>query len=134
MKINELRIGNLVSHGTLHTGIGRNGRDYYTIKELTENIIFFEESIVGEYYKDVQPILLTKEWLIKFGFKYDTINYFYSNSELMLAPNKDGGFDVWYHTLSYGKLYLKLMYVHKLQNLYFELEEKELTLGDNEQK
>lgn len=129
MTANELRIGNVVGHGALHTGIGRDGRDYYTINELREDVMFFNESNTGEYYNDVQPIPLTEDWLLEFGFE--------KLNRDVPAFEKGNLIVEWLFKMWTGMLYfdaynsiqiIETKYVHQLQNLYFALTNEELKL------
>lgn len=135
MKATELRIGNYVGFGVLHTGLGQE-KDFahYTVDELTDQCIFFIESTVGEFYEDVEPIFLTEEWLLKFGFKiFDTIRFL------------DDGYNVWkkmpnsrfnLYTIDKKKWICRILdhdlveveYLHWLQNLYFALNNEELII------
>ena len=126
MKANELRIGNLVGYGALHTGIGRDAKHFYTVKELGETVMFFNESNVGEYYKDVEPIPLTEEWLVKFGFEGDSLTGLYVKYKLL-------HFEIWHDcknntflvdNIKNKKIFLTA--IHQLQNLYFALTNEEL--------
>jgi hypothetical protein len=80
--------------------------------------------------KDIQPILLTEEWLLKFGFEW---NIAYQ------AIHKEG-FDFDLNSLYYGGYSLTtfkkgttivcfIEYVQQLQNLYFALTGEELTIN-----
>ncbi len=117
MKANELRIGNIVNVG------------------IIENML--ESGVhVGKgkcyIYSEFEPIPLTEEWLLKFGFE---ITYS-SNFRLKLdhKTHNEIGFD-FSHVADnsmegfrfYGH-YIKIQYIHQLQNLYFALTNKELTL------
>jgi hypothetical protein len=85
------------------------------------------------------PILLTEEWLLKFGFKefidfgYKTgvfdklplsigFSYCMNNKKVMIMHEKN--------TVSHW-INKKIEYVHQLQNLYFALTGEELTYGGN---
>lgn len=116
MKANELRLGNWVK--------GDLGKPYQF--ELSDFYDWWEDYNSHEFGDHIHPVPLTEEWLLKFGLGYDNITYW--KDEIMIAPNKDGVFNVWYHTLSYGKLYITIQYVHQLQNLYFALTGQELEL------
>ena len=81
--------------------------------------------------KDIEPIDLTEEWLLKMGFedKYLTIDKKISSDFTMsLIPDKEGGYHFMPHaTLKWG---VDLKYVHQLQNLFFALKGKELTIKE----
>lgn len=80
-----------------------------------------------------EPIKLTPDWVEnKFGFHNDEITY--TKDIIMLAPCV-GGVNLYINTLTYGKVRdLKIEYVHQLQNLYFALTGKELTIKEAEDK
>jgi len=112
MKASELRIGNLVYD--------------------SEN---FDYQIQGyEFYLDIvedfNPIQLTEEWLLKFGFKLlcrkDNNGYnetlFYMGKTGYLLIQLDEG---WGCKFLQGN---KLKHVHQLQNLYFALTGEELKI------
>jgi hypothetical protein len=138
MKANELRIGNFVSlpfeNDKIHT---IRGVDIQCLQE-------------GMDSQSVKPIIITGEWLLKFGFYLDknqwyNIKYFTDCNEsteemcitINLASNRCAIFDAIEETdmvniLSYPIFTAKRIdYVHQLQNLYFALTGKELTYGGN---
>jgi hypothetical protein len=79
-----------------------------------------------------EPIPLTEEWLLKFGFekKYDTFEF--------NGLNVDGcvvhfSFDKWaseyeIENCDYTEVPSDIQHVHQLQNLYFALTGEELTI------
>ncbi len=112
MKASELRIGNLVKY-----------------KHLSESssISAFDISQISDDNSNVEPIRLTEEWLLKFGFKKDLENDLYleststsffvwQNKRVELLDNKNN------ICISHCK------YVHQLQNLYLALTGEELIL------
>jgi len=68
-----------------------------------------------------QPIMLTKEWLIKFGFVNGEKNNFSFTKNMQLRII---GYESDYNGIWFGEL----QHVHQLQNLYFALTGEELTL------
>jgi hypothetical protein len=69
-----------------------------------------------------EPIPLTEDWLLKFGFKQD--------SDL---KNSICRYGIWFNKNNMEATYLsqkliKIKYVHQLQNLYFALVGEDLTL------
>ena len=111
IQANELRIGNWMM-GNVPFQIEPNdiGLDYY--HEQQKGVSRWE------------PIPLTEEWLIKFGFKR-LFDKFWMKKHLLL----NNGFvpmftDGNYHEEEIGE---QLKYVHQLQNLYFALTGEELT-------
>jgi hypothetical protein len=112
----ELRLGNFI-------------QDEFGIVEQVESLNSFgceeinENSVTGFY----EPILLNSEWLLKFGFEpsgtswlRNTGNYGYFDIELM-----DEHYFLNYEGLPFSNGF---KYVHQLQNLYFAVTGKELTI------
>jgi hypothetical protein len=82
----------------------------------------------------IHPILLTEEWLIKFGFnrikrKHYTGDYFeftYNSFYLLLM---DIGFQFYVEDeINTNSINLELIFVHQLQNLYWCLYGEELNI------
>ncbi len=134
MKAHELRIGNYVIFGnnansTTEEIVAINNTDWF---DEGKKYWLETKNLEGELLNDFQPILLTEEWLLKFGFKYCG-DYFYSIktgvawTTLEVCPdccriivfNKK---KLTFVELKYHK------YVHQLQNLYFALTGQELTI------
>lgn len=92
-------------------------------------------------FEYLEPILLTKKWLLKFGFeklKGKNADSYYGNAELnfgnlVLKLNDytalccNGG----YQYLFLNGYRIPCKYVHQLQNLYFALTNEELTLTND---
>jgi hypothetical protein len=118
MESNELRIGNLV-------------HDY------DEELIIVSGISYGDVYSlklgetplaRIKPIPLTEEWLIKFGFEEDGINWYWFNTKDRFT---DYGYA--YNTktniIEFNECELiGIRYVHQLQNLYFALTGQELNI------
>ena len=106
MVAQELRIGNLIEQGV--------------IEMMSQNAVWINEKLL--LIDEIQPIPLTEEWLLKFGFekfKGNNTDCFLDNFET--SCNMELFF--WK-----GTQIKNINYVHQLQNLYFALTEKELTL------
>jgi len=112
MKAEELRIGNLV---------------FLKSKNKVYEITSGYEIDTGTESNDFSPIPLTEEWLLRLGFEqaykspmhstYWVENlsyYFWYDKKIQYADCKGRPIDC--------------MYVHQLQNLYFALTQKELTI------
>mgnify|MGYP003648680787 CR=1 FL=1 len=116
MKSKELRIGNYVYHkhsiGIKLPGTLTSGKDI-------------------ELCKEFEPIPLTKEWLIKFGFKKDGVLVDYA---ICLNNEKIFGIDIKNERAHIYQLkpsiqgvnLCSINYVHELQNLYYTLTKTEL--------
>ena len=117
MKANELRIGNLVQLDGLKRPIKVSIIDTTETNSITK-------------YK---PIILTEEWLLKFGFerdgKYDfelKVNGIYFRG--MCDDRQPINTSISIFNLP--DCAIKVKQVHQLQNLYFALTGQELTLKD----
>ena len=108
MKANELRIGNYVDIK----------HDEYECESYQFD---FESGWNMEY---IHPILLTEEWLMKFGFESDGIEWW--NGVLSLGIYKDGLYYCPTEDIHY-RLGKEFKYVHQLQNLHHALTDEELT-------
>lgn len=137
MKASELRIGNLFDFTS-------EGEGYLPIEQIRKNDEGFEGYYAvfrngsfkwlietdGEW--NIQPIPLTEEWLLKFGFQYDNDDdwYVYESKNGISLSHIIGGLThyfgnqecLWVDILS------EIKYVHQLQNLYFALTGEELQL------
>lgn len=124
MEANELRIGNYLYpfKDQAHKVVG-----------IVGNLIGLEfefNMVIQDDIKNIEPIPLTEEWLIKFGFRpnkhgyiFDTFRvknlvtgFFYGYIPVFLDGEEEDIEDV------------QIKYVHQLQNLYFALTGKELTI------
>jgi hypothetical protein len=89
-----------------------------------------------------EPIKLSKKWLLALGFErggYDLLEWEHPSVEGFLLAGINWADAEWpeYQFLNYkvGKNILHIYYVHELQNLYFALSGKELTIEySNESK
>ena len=128
MKAQELRIGN--------TFIEKYSNTIIHVTGLTDTGIYFTGSFEGKW--QAEPIKLTEEWLLKLGFyKWVDEKDIFSNDHLSLYL-MDKDFDVeageWYvgnDNRSNAGCYClrKIKYVHQVQNLYFALTDRELTIS-----
>ena len=133
MEAKELRIGNWV--------LVEN--DHETIKAITQTAFLCALDGKGDghmqLHKDVYPIQLTEEWLIKFGFKKEN-NTIYSISD-KLSFNEVGRWHFFKNENNSFTPHIKrenkfswigkeIKHVHQLQNLYFALTGEELNKQD----
>lgn len=124
MKANELRIGNYVLK-SLKSGNGRK-------IEVKIDINDFIRICDGSEIYNFEPIPLTEECLLKFGFKETSDKDFIGG---LYTRGKDG-FYINKETMSYCGIdyegtiddIVEINYVHELQNLYFALTKEELTM------
>ena len=124
IQINELRIGNYIEEGKVEKIDNSIDEIYYS----------GDRCYLSSYCNNINPIPLTEEWLLKFGFENVHTDWFYKDIEktnsyqfcfnICLSNGKitlDSGFD--------ENSIIKLKYVHQLQNLYFALTGSELTVA-----
>jgi len=118
MKNTELRIGNLLNTSfgvSVLIGIYSDG-----VLELEDG----NENVLNE----VEPIPLTEEWLLKFGFDEDMRLFEapHLDKNITVAKDNDGNWefcnDAWWLR--------DIKHVHQLQNLYFALTGNELTIKE----
>jgi hypothetical protein len=138
IKVNELRIGNLISYKNKKVGYVSN------ITTMFPDINHIRISGQREFYynlKYIKPIPLTVGWLLKFGFEK-------AENDYRIQIQKDdgkGNTDYWIwvstginnETNKFNVLLVsqegdwfnsKNKYVHQLQNLYFGLTGDELKI------
>ena len=126
LKTNELRIGNLVKWYDVSKVL-----ELHSEKNKFDNVyIECEESFEWTEYNKLEPIPLTEEWLLKFGFLIIEIN---GKFEATL-PNFR--YNIYWNKYTDGFLFcdgetvlINFNYVHELQNLVFVLGQRELTVA-----
>jgi hypothetical protein len=123
----ELRIGNLIYDafddvlpvdyiykdviGLLN---GAGGTDKYQ-----------DNPIISGDINDLKPIPLTEEWLTKFGFEYDKENELYFKK----PPGENrSDFILFDYEFYFDWCNTELKHVHRLQNLWFERYNEELSI------
>jgi len=128
MNTNELMIGNLcqdkISGALLKvTGLKENDISFYVIDR---NLFPLQPGWQAE------PIPLTEEWLLKFGFeKNDNNQFILMEGSVDILFNKD--LNGW--TCDGINFSINMTeHVHQLQNLYFALTGEELKLKEDESK
>lgn len=131
----ELRIGNYVRSLKNNSNLCFGG-----------NLPFWEVTIDDILHilnnpKNYEPIPLTEDWLVKFGFEvtddnpkqksyyegdilFDMVCFKFSNSE---KKGSNGGF--YCYEINDGNTYINS--VHQIQNLYFALTGQELIYNEN---
>lgn len=118
IKVNELRIGNILNYTTAENDIILTDLEWQDIQWISED----EEG----FNLANKPIKLTEDWLLYFGFsgkdnftdynlQTDNLKFYYGNNDLTIAEFEFG------HAIS-----VKIEYVHQLQNIYFALTRQEL--------
>jgi hypothetical protein len=133
MKATELRIGNYYQYA------GDYGITYAQIQEIKHNQFGLLGDFDGTNFEICKPILLTEEWLLKFGF---VSSIPYECFTKWTFHNNKSRIKGWVLIFFNGKIcrrYLgkensiywnkiKVQYVNQLQNLYYALTGEELTI------
>jgi hypothetical protein len=125
MKENELMIGNWVNHTDSYEDgqkkqIQFSESNWYRIGDCIERL------------EDFEPIPLTEEWLLKFGFEKAVDENIWVNKSsyqslfYQLTFNSQIGASL-YEDSHWIKS--NIQYVHQLQNLYFALTNEELKIN-----
>lgn len=115
MKPTDLRIGNIIKW--------KYGEDNYNaITGVDEEMIGIDTiTPFGVEPKDIEPIQITEEWLVRFGFEKE--HGYFIKSKMKFDINTIGKVRFhWSQKVTY------IDYVHQLQNLYFALIGEELIL------
>lgn len=132
---NELRIGNYFKAEPYSF-------DILQVKALGTQWVIIDNGSL--FYKSIQPIPLTEEWLLKFGFKeisftqdrnrdwYKMFEIDYTSELVSLNYYTKTNYCRFNFDIGYGNKNVDLYYVHQLQNLYFALTNNELKIKTNE--
>lgn len=106
----------------LNNAIIRNG-----ILVRVDEQTFWDIQNFPEQYR---PIPLTEEWLVSFGYEYDTVMYWKIvkalNEELLSIGLSKCSIGWSFQLVTFGNQITNVEYVHQLQNLYFALTGEEL--------
>jgi len=139
MKASELRIGNLVKYMDEYLPVfaidsEKELKEYDLIGVVTLPTFWNGRrmSCQGRWINQVDPIELTEELLLKFGFEVEN-SFAYSTGEEVAYNVFSKSFftynsiqDNWW--LNNWVMKIQPKYVHELQNLYFALTGEELTI------
>lgn len=138
MKVNEFRIGNLISDGFF----------IYKILEISKGIVkgfstqngefFYPDTLYSLNEENLEGIPLTEEWLLKFGFNNINSKEYgikCGSCWMSLSNPKDmGEWQDCYCWIFDRFKFIELKYVHQLQNLYFALTKEELEINKEDEK
>jgi hypothetical protein len=116
IQANELRIGNYVYL--------KEWNKVVQVSLLTRfSIDVTLQAPTSTDLEDYEPILLTEEWLFKFGFEKTPFGYY-----------KLGSFYIDLHSNTYRLnrewVNINFQYIHSFQNLYFALTNQELNIKE----
>lgn len=125
MEAKELRIGNLVYW---------NG-EVDMINSLSSMEPFLVTSDFNKCveWDELEPIPLTEEWLVKFGFVKDADGS-YLKFKMAIFLDKRFKYNLYLQTeetsSKWFEVGIKIKHVHQLQNLFFALTGEELTIKE----
>jgi len=126
VKSNELRIGNLLT-----VKYTKQIKEDFVTEIKGYDIVRIEENDFNTL--NYEPIPLTEEWLLKFGFNCDLAKTYTKQIEkntFELRFDKLDKIIVLDVNINYEDTYLEfkhIKYIHQIQNLYFALTNEELT-------
>lgn len=113
--------------------------NYYRLDKsvsIDENVLRLEMSDIRanrNICKLINPIPLTKEWLLKFGFEKSEVTeniHTWSNHSIAINTySKEKVVFYWLRWYQHPKQ-SRIKYVHQLQNLYFALTGEELEIKE----
>lgn len=118
----ELRKNNLLTY---------KGKEYFVMGISSQSVRLFDGK--GEdiwvFEDEVEPIPLTEEMLVRLGFKKSKGKNLkeFILGDFIIYTYPETGIELYYGV----GFYIKIQYVHQLQNLYFTLTGTELTLKPN---
>jgi len=87
--------------------------------------LYIDSMEIEFYYEDIQPIPLTEEWLLKFGFKQNSFSLNFENDTRISIYKENNCFIAQID----NTVIKEIKYVHEWQNLYFDFTDEELTLN-----
>lgn len=126
MKANELRIGNLVKNK-----IDGSVNPVNFLAPTDMGMVLTTSYFPHFTIEQAEPIPLTEDWLVKFGFNKSGDNCYrlgqlkQMTNQLQKGTTGHGSF------FMYGSIiFTHIKHVHQLQNLYFALTCEELTIKD----
>lgn len=130
MKIEELRIGNLVK---IKTSNDAAFYPVYAIDGIGLKVVLggCRQSEGWKEEKLLKPIPITEELLLKCGFEYQMQEHCFDKSRLRLRLYESRGCSVYIgfaiaFRWQWNDANMELKYLHQLQNLFYSLTGKEL--------
>ena len=132
MNANELRIGSLISlyrnPQDKEVCIGKIKSIYYSPTVYECYVAELDDGFVVNIEKGIKRITLTEEWLLKFGFaKEDENNFILHQNNIYFRVHRNLISKEFMCKLVDNYSFL-IKSVHNLQNLYFSITNRELTV------
>jgi hypothetical protein len=97
----------------------------FVIKSYSPQGLFNLMKNIDDGYNNINPIPLTEQWLIDFGFENISCGEWQKGYIILDNEYTDKG--IWNIVEDYQCLTIAVKHVHQLQNLYFALTNKELS-------
>jgi hypothetical protein len=123
LEANDLRIGNLVNR------YFEKKYDFGSSMEWQPIVFNLDDFKLLKCFKH-KPILLTEEWLLKFGFEWSIQHqaHYLSGFDFVIDICTDYSRVIKYRRS--GEVITRIKHLHQLQNLYFALTGEELTIKE----
>lgn len=115
----ELRIGNLLQFGEQICKVYHIEQDYFYV-------MLEDETSLKNTFAEIEPIPITEEKLLEFGFEYITSGIFKINEFMVVKWNNELCEYRSYYANRIPKEIVYLKFIHELQNLFFSLTKQEL--------
>ncbi len=129
MKIQELRIGNLVTFQGQVMRVLSLSENKVTVRDKHEN----HRITLIAHANDIKAIKITKNWALRLGFYKDSNMLFSKVTKSIVFTLKFDIKDDTFYAYEYRGLFLphiKVQHIHQLQNLLFTLTGKELEIKE----
>lgn len=123
----EIRLGNLIYLNCTLPSPNEKGEFFELRVYAANSTVIRDAEHYGKNWAG-EPIPLTEEWLVKMRFTKDCITPYREDWKLgtfSLAKNRDGYYFQWGIAIQQR---VNLKYVHQLQNIFFDLTEKEIVI------
>lgn len=130
MNTRELRIGNWVYAPTkcdyIPARIVNLGEKTWMGRTIDGKHIDGLHDVEFDTLKNIKPIELTEQMLLDNGFVLNENGLFKGKEGINLLRSGDGWEGVIFNKTSHCDFYRDKIYLHELQNLYYEINKKEL--------
>lgn len=130
MNTRELRIGNWVYAPTkcdyIPARIVNLGEKTWMGRTIDGKYIDGLHDVEFDTLKSIKPIELTEQMLLDNGFVLNENGLFKGKEGINLLRSGDGWEGVIFNKTSHCDFYRDKIYLHELQNLYYEINKKEL--------
>jgi hypothetical protein len=124
--LNELRIGNRILANNVAGTVKAINKDGISISD--PELSGVTTSLLNNDFDKVQPIPLTDQLLLQYGFAFNNHTRCWQKRRLSNNTFNTMELDMDYNAVDFMRrpIVKKIKYLHKLQNLYFELKGEEL--------